>query len=113
MIKVRLLGKKFLTRFLAVVLSSVLSGALWGQSAPAQQQDQGQGQDQSQVQGQGQRQADNPALSGTQGSAAPTQGPSTPPPAAQEKDEVKITPREAEELFHSVDEILAFDSKHT
>ena len=30
----------------------------------------------------------------------------------QEK-EVKITPREAEELFHSVDEILAFDSKQT
>jgi len=27
--------------------------------------------------------------------------------------EVKITPREAEELFHSVDEILAFDSKQT
>jgi hypothetical protein len=26
---------------------------------------------------------------------------------------VKITPREAEELFHSVDEILAFDSKQT
>jgi hypothetical protein len=33
-----------------------------------------------------------------------------PPP---EKEEVKITPREAEELFHSVDEILAFDSKST
>ncbi len=38
--------------------------------------------------------------------------PSTPkedPP----KDEVKITPRQAEELFHSVDEILEFDSKQT
>jgi hypothetical protein len=34
----------------------------------------------------------------------------TPPPPDQE---VKITPREAEELFHSVDEILAFDSKQT
>jgi hypothetical protein len=33
--------------------------------------------------------------------------------SAQEEKEVKITPREAEELFHSVDEILAFDSKHT
>ena len=32
---------------------------------------------------------------------------------AEQKEEVKITPREAEELFHSVDEILAFDSKHT
>jgi len=34
-------------------------------------------------------------------------------PKTEEKDEVKITPREAEELFHSVDEILAFDSKQT
>jgi hypothetical protein len=32
---------------------------------------------------------------------------------AQEKSDVKITPREAEELFHSVDEILLFDSKHS
>lgn len=31
----------------------------------------------------------------------------------QGKGEVKITPREAEELFHSVDEILEFDSKQT
>jgi hypothetical protein len=38
----------------------------------------------------------------------PTQAQPPPP-----KDEVKITPREAEELFHSVDEILAFDSKQT
>jgi hypothetical protein len=34
-------------------------------------------------------------------------------PAVQEKPEVKITPRQAEELFHSVDEILEFDSKQT
>src|ERR1700685_4620904 len=42
--------------------------------------------------------------------------PTAPPEPKQPdtgKDEVKITPREAEELFHSVDEILAFDSKHT
>jgi hypothetical protein len=31
----------------------------------------------------------------------------------QEKEEPKITPRQAEELFHSVDEILDFDSKQT
>jgi hypothetical protein len=31
----------------------------------------------------------------------------------QDKGEVKITPRQAEELFHSVDEILDFDSKQT
>ncbi len=42
-----------------------------------------------------------------------------PPPSAQkqesdeEKDEVKITPQQAQELFHSVDEILEFDSKQT
>ena len=31
----------------------------------------------------------------------------------KDKDEVKITPRQAEELFHSVDEILQFDSRET
>ena len=38
-----------------------------------------------------------------------------PPPASpkQKDDEVRITPRQAEELFHSVDEILQFDSKQT
>jgi len=35
------------------------------------------------------------------------------PAAPDQKPEVKITPREAQELFHSVDEILAFDSKQT
>jgi hypothetical protein len=48
--------------------------------------------------------------------ASPTQTPSTkapPPQEPSEKPEVKITPRQAEELFHSVDEILAFDSKQT
>src|SRR5689334_23461421 len=53
----------------------------------------------------------------------PSQPPSTqeptkpipPPDQAQqpEQPEVKITPRQAEELFHSVDEILEFDSKQT
>jgi hypothetical protein len=36
-----------------------------------------------------------------------------PPKEEPPKDEVKITPRQAEELFHSVDEILDFDSKQT
>jgi hypothetical protein len=47
--------------------------------------------------------------------ASGTQEPS-PPSAPQEepaKPEVKITPRQAEELFHTVDEILDFDSKQT
>jgi hypothetical protein len=34
-------------------------------------------------------------------------------PADAEQGEVKITPREAEELFHSIDEILDYDSKQT
>jgi hypothetical protein len=43
--------------------------------------------------------------------SVPGQAPSTQEPSPEK--EVKITPREAEELFHSVDEILAFDSKQT
>ena len=35
------------------------------------------------------------------------------PASPQEKEEVKITPRQAEELFHSVDEILEFDRQQT
>jgi hypothetical protein len=50
-------------------------------------------------------------------SSPPTQEPSTPAPAPQtpatQEKEFKITPREAEALFHSVDEIMAFDSKRT
>src|ERR1700734_1045756 len=49
---------------------------------------------------------DQPAQQST-----PEQNQNTPPPS--EEKEVKITPREAEELFHSVDEILAFDSQRT
>jgi hypothetical protein len=46
--------------------------------------------------------------------AAPQQQPTKPiPPPEEPKGEVKITPRQAEELFHTVDEILAFDSKET
>src|SRR5215469_11560437 len=36
-----------------------------------------------------------------------------PPPDQPQQGDVKITPRQAEELFHSVDEILQFDSKQT
>ncbi len=103
-------------------------------------QDRGQNQSQDQSQGQSPKRSDKPALSGAEGSVRPNQAPSTQAPAAQEqkpagedasatekpaggdagasktaapKAEVKITPREAEALFHSVDEILAFDSQHT
>jgi hypothetical protein len=36
-----------------------------------------------------------------------------PPPEQPPNGDVKITPRQAEELFHSVDEIMEFDSKET
>ena len=62
------------------------------QSVPPQQPDQSQ------------KQPDKPAANGAEGNASA---------APDEKPEVKITPREAQELFHSVDEILAFDSKQT
>src|SRR5205807_5502861 len=45
--------------------------------------------------------------------ATESQAPPAPAKPSPPKEEVKITPREAEELFHSVDEILAFDSKQT
>jgi len=45
---------------------------------------------------------------------ATAQQPDKPIPATHEPDhDVKITPRQAEELFHTVDEILEFDSKQT
>ncbi len=46
---------------------------------------------------------------------SPSQEPTKPSAPKEEppKDEVKITPRQAEELFHSVDEILDFDSKQS
>ena len=49
-----------------------------------------------------------PAQISPAGTAKPS-----PPKEEPPKDEVKITPRQAEELFHSVDEILEFDSKQT
>src|SRR5271165_1919428 len=45
--------------------------------------------------------------------SAPQTEPAQPAPPREKEDEVKITPRQAEELFHSVDEILQFDSKQT
>jgi hypothetical protein len=95
---VELLGARSLRTLFTVVLLWALSGAAAGaQDQGAQAPVQGQ-QDQSQ------KQSDT--------SVPPTPAPPTQAPASEEK-EVKITPREAEELFHSVDEILAFDSKQT
>jgi hypothetical protein len=101
---VKLLGKRFLRLVWAVVLFAGWSFAAGAQAQDQSGQTQGQGQ-QDQGPDQGQKQTDK--------SVRPAQAPSTqttPPPP---KEEVKITPREAEELFHSVDEILAFDSKRT
>jgi hypothetical protein len=76
------------------------NGALWAQDragqAPAQQQ-------------QDQKPPDKNVPT------TDTQEPSQPPAPKEEppKPEVKITPRQAEELFHSVDEILDFDSKQS
>ncbi|HTU42998.1 MAG TPA: hypothetical protein VMF10_14915 [Candidatus Aquilonibacter sp.] len=48
-----------------------------------------------------------------QSAAAPQGASRKSPTASEDNDEVKITPEEAKELFHSVDEILLFDSKHS
>jgi len=97
------IARKWLLAIAAAVLLGVCGAAL---ASAGVGQDQGksqnldQGQKQSQSQDQNQEQSDK--------SVQPT--PANP---SQPKEEVKITPREAEELFHSVDEILAFDSKRT
>ena len=91
---------------LFAVLILLGTGLVWAEPQDQAAQVPAQGQ-----QDQSQKQSDKPALSGAEGSVQPTQAnpaPASPTQAPQEK-EVKITPREAEELFHSVDEILAFD----
>ena len=69
-----------------------------------------QDQNQNQNQNQSQKQTDK-SVRPAQPDPAPAD--STQAQPAQPKEETKITPRQAEELFHSVDEILAFDSKQT
>jgi hypothetical protein len=93
---VKRLGQGVLWRFCAVVWIG-LAGCGW---AAAQDSGVQQDQNQNQKQDQSQKQTDK--------SVRPTQANPTQP-----KEETKITPRQAEELFHSVDEILAFDSKQT
>jgi hypothetical protein len=98
---VKLLGNGVLRSLFAVGLLMGISGVdvAQAQVQPAQEE-----QKQNQNQDQDQHQADK--------SPPPTQAASPQAPTA-EKPEIKITPREAEQLFHSVDEILAFDSKQT
>jgi hypothetical protein len=51
--------------------------------------------------------------SGKQSQTPPQPSTSAPDNPTPDRDEVKITPQQAEELFHSVDEILEFDSRQT
>jgi hypothetical protein len=74
-----------------------------GQPTAQESQNQSKEQNQDQSQKQSDKSVQPTQANPTQ--ASPTQAP--------EEKEVKITPHEAEELFHSVDEILAFDSKQT
>ena len=105
---VKLPGRRCLKSLLAVGLLLGLS-ASW-----AEAQDQSASPTQTpQDQNQSEKQSDKPAPSGAEGSVqpAPDQKPAGAAKPSPEDREVKITPRQAEELFHSVDEILAFDSK--
>jgi hypothetical protein len=95
---------------LRLLLAVGLAAAIWALS-PANAQDAppaGKPPDQNGQNGQNGQSA-QPAA------PAAAQEPSKPSASKEEspKPEVKITPRQAEELFHSVDEILEFDSKQT
>jgi hypothetical protein len=68
---------------------------------------------QAQTAQQDQSQDQNPTGKSAHPAQAPPAQPSAPQTPSTQQPEVKITPREAEQLFHSVDEILAFDSKQT
>jgi hypothetical protein len=99
--------------FAVVLLAASCTPRAHGQDqpAPAQQQPDQNQADKSVRPTQNQPAQNPPAPDQpAQAQPAPDQNKSTPP---EEKPEVKITPREAEELFHSVDEILDFDSKQT
>ena len=95
---------------LAIFTASV--GAAASPATAGSRQNQNQGQNQEQSQKQSDKSVRPTQANSTQTEPAQDQKP-TGEGAAASKPEVKITPREAEELFHSVDEILAFDSKHT
>ncbi len=85
---------------LRLLLAVVLAAATWGPLGASAQNRQP---------------ADQPAAQSpaTQEQPKPIPPPAQPPKEEPPKEEVKITPRQAEELFHSVDEILEFDSKQT
>jgi len=91
---------------LAVVLIAAAAFQPWTHAQAAPGQSAGSGQSST-------AQLQSPSASGQ---SSPAQKPAATPPDAQQPpadQEVKITPSQAEELFHSVDEILQFDSKET
>ncbi|HSY91456.1 MAG TPA: hypothetical protein VK812_08795 [Candidatus Binatus sp.] len=104
---------------LAVGLFVVPSGAIRAQTQdqarqPAAQEQTSPPTPSPQNQNQDQKQADksvHPTSPAQDQSKPATTGDKT--EDKDDKGEVKITPRQAEELFHSVDEILEFDSKET
>ena len=103
---VKRLGQRVWWRFWVVVgIAAVSCGWAAAQDSGGQQD-----QNQNQNQNQSQKQTDK-SVRPAQPDPAPAD--STQAQPAQPKEETKITPRQAEELFHSVDEILAFDSKQT
>jgi len=108
--RVKAVSQKVALQILIPLLFVLLSSASWT-AAQAQHPSVQQQQDQSQQPGKNQKQTQSQKPPDQ--SVPPTQATPTQAPSAQGKPEVKITAREAEELFHSVDEILAFDSKHT
>jgi hypothetical protein len=103
---VKRLGQRVWWWFWVVVWIAAVSCGWAAAQDSGGQQDQNQNQNQNQSQ----KQTDK-SVRPTQ--PDPAQADSTQAQPAQPKEETKITPRQAEELFHSVDEILAFDSKQT
>jgi hypothetical protein len=100
---------RFGGRSLRLLFAVLLLGASVGVSSTRAQEQAGQQQDSNQQTDKGVRPTQDQTPNQPQ---TPVPPPAGSQPQA-EKPEVKITPHEAEELFHSVDEILAFDSKQT
>ncbi len=93
----------------------VLASILWVVLAAALGQATALGQDQTPVQSPSAQQPTEPIPPPDKPPDKPqkTEPPNSDQPQPPDHPEVKITPRQAEELFHSVDEILEFDSKQT
>lgn len=89
------------TRVLRLLLAVVLTAVIWPASLSAQ------GSQSADQRTPPQTPANQPATA--QEPAPPKQAPAQDQPQG----DYKITPRQAEELFHSIDEILDFDSKQT